>query len=194
ITVGSPDEVKSMLTRLIDFLKGENIIALSTSLSMMGRIETDAGVSSLMDTWIDLQAIEINGERNRTIDIIKARGMDHSNQVREFQLSDDGIEIVDVYLGPKGMLTGSARVSQMALENAQDLMREQDIERKQREIERKRKTMEAQITEIKSQFETEEEELERTLHQEEQKEDILKGDRVEMARMRKANGEGIKNG
>ncbi|MGZ7119748.1 MAG: hypothetical protein ACXVH2_08565, partial [Methanobacterium sp.] len=76
----------------------------------------------------------------------------------------------------------------------QDLMREQDIERKQREIERKRKTMEAQVTEIKSQFEAEEEELERTLHQEEQKEDILKGDRVEMARMRKANGEGIKNG
>jgi circadian clock protein KaiC len=187
ITVGSPDEVKSMLTRLIDFLKSKQITALSTSLSSMGLIKTDIGVSSLMDTWIDLKAVERNGERNRTIDIIKSRGMEHSNQLREFQLSDDGIKIVDVYLGPAGMLTGSARVSQMALEKAQKLMREQEIEQKQREIERKREQVEAQIAEITSQFEAEEEELERTIKREKLKEEVLKEDRTEIAQMRKAD-------
>ena len=139
-----------MFTRSIDFLKSENITTLSTSLSMWGKIETDVGVSSLMDTWINLEAVESNGERNRTIDIIKARGMEHSNQVREFILTDNGIKIVDVYLGPAGMLTGSSRISQIALEKTQRLEREQEIERKQREIERKHDAMEAQITVIKS--------------------------------------------
>jgi circadian clock protein KaiC len=189
ITVGSPDEVKSMLTRLIDFLKSKQITALSTSLSIIGQIDTDVGISSLMDTWIDLKAVEINGERNRTIDIIKSRGMEHSNQLREFQLSDDGIKIVDVYLGPAGMLTGSARASQIALEKAQELMREQEIQQKQKEIERKRGTMEAQIAEIKSQFEASEEELERTLKQEKLKEEAIKVNRMEMAKMRKADME-----
>lgn len=187
VSVGSPDEVKSMLMRLIDFLKGRQITALSTSLSSMGYIETDVGVSSLMDTWIDLKAVEINGERNRTIDIIKSRGMEHSNQLREFQLTDDGIKIVDVYLGPAGMLTGSARVNQIALEKAQKLTRQQEIEQKQREVERKRKIMEAQIAEIKAQFEAEEEELKRTIKQEKLKEEILEKDRLEMAKTRRVD-------
>ena len=113
ITVGNSNEVKSMLTRLIDFLKSKQITTLSTSLTIMGHIETDIGVSSLMDTWIDLKSVETNGERNRTIDIVKTRGMYHSNQVREFKLSNEGIKLVDLYLGPSGMLTGSARVSQI---------------------------------------------------------------------------------
>ncbi len=189
ISVGSPDEVKSMLTRLIDFLKSKQITALSTSLSAMGNIETSVGISSLMDTWINLEAVETNGERNRTIDIIKARGMSHSNQLREFQLTDNGIKIVDIYLGSEGMLTGSARVSQIALEKAQKLEREHEIERKQREIEHKRELMDAQIAEIKSKFETEEKELERIIKQEKLKEKILKKDRIEMAQMRTADKE-----
>ena len=107
--------------------------------------------------------------------------------LREFQLSNDGIEIVDVYLGPSGMLTGSARVSQIALEKAQELMRQQEIEQKQKEIERKRKTMEAQIAEIKSHFEAEEEELENIIKQEKLKEKVREKDRIEMAKMRKAD-------
>lgn len=190
ITVGSRDEVKSMLTRLIDFLKSKQITALSTSLSTMGQIETDIGVSSLMDTWIDLRSIEYNGERNRTIDIIKSRGMFHSNQMREFTLSDDGIKIEDIYLGPEGMLTGSAKVSQIALEEAQKLSREQEIGQKQREIERKRKLMEIQIAEIKSNFEGDLEELKKIIEQEKLREEILKKDRAEMARIRKADRNG----
>lgn len=190
ITVGSSDEVRSMLTRLIDFLKNKQITALSTSLSSMGQIETDVGVSSLMDTWIDLRAIESNGERNRTIDIIKSRGMRHSNQMREFIITDNGIKLKDLYLGPAGMLIGSARVSQIALEKAQKLQRQQEIDHKQREVERKRAIMEAKITEIKSQFEAEREELEKTIKQDGLKEEILEMDRREVARIRKADMNG----
>lgn len=186
ITIGSLADVKSMLTRLIDFLKDKQITSLSTSLSLMGQVESDIGVSSLMDTWIDLRSKENNGERNRTIDIIKSRGMAHSNQMREFLITNDGIELEDIYLGPDGMLTGSARISQIALEKAQKLTRKQEIERKQREIKRKRESMDAQIAEIKSKFEAEEEELERIIKQEKLKEEILETDRNGMAQMRKA--------
>jgi circadian clock protein KaiC len=189
ITVGSLDDVKSMLMRLIDFLKDRKVTSLSTSLSLMGHIESDVGVSSLMDTWIDLRSRENNGERNRTIDIIKSRGMGHSNQLREFLITNNGIEVEDVYIGPYGMLTGSARISQIALEKAQKLMRQQEVERKQREIERKRNLMEVQIAEIKSKFEAEEEELERIIKQETLKEEILEKDQVKMAKIRKADKE-----
>jgi len=189
ITVGSLDDVKSMLTRLIDFLKDRQITSLSTSLSLMGHIEADIGVSSLMDTWIDLRSRENNGERNRTIDIIKSRGMDHSNQLREFLITENGIEMENIYKGPAGMLTGSARISQIALEKAQKLMRQQEVERKQREIERKRNLMEVQIAEIKSKFEAEEEELERMIKQETLKEEVLEKNHLEMAKMRKADKE-----
>ncbi|HEX3012991.1 MAG TPA: circadian clock protein KaiC [Methanobacterium sp.] len=187
ITIGSLGDVKSMLTRLIDFLKDKQITSLSTSLSLMGHVETDVGVSSLMDTWIDLRSNENNGERNRTIDIIKSRGMAHSNQMREFLLTNNGIEVKDVYIGPAGMLTGSARTSQMALEKSQELMRKQEIERKQREVERKRSLMETQIAEIKSKFEAEKEELERIIEQEKLKEKVLEKDRKSMAGMRRAD-------
>ena len=187
ITAGSLTDVKSMLTRLIDFLKDKQITSLATSLSLMGQVETDVGVSSLMDTWIDLRSKENNGERNRTIDIIKSRGMVHSNQMREFLITSNGIEVEDVYLGPEGMLTGSARISQISLEKAQKLMRKQEIESKQREIERKRESMDAQIAEIKSKFEAEEEELERIIEQEKLKEEVLENDQNGMARMRKAD-------
>lgn len=187
ITVGSPDEVKSMLIRLIDFLKSKQITALSTSLSTMGVVEADVGVSSLMDTWVDLRSNESNGERNRTLNIIKSRGMEHSNQMREFVLTDDGIKLEDVYLGPAGMLTGSARISQIALEKAEKLIRQQEIEQKQREIERKREIMEAQITEIKSQFEAEEGKLNRALQQDKLKEEVMEADREKMAKTRKAD-------
>lgn len=189
ITVGNQTEVKSMLMRLIDFLKNKQITALSTSLSLIGQVEADVGVSSIMDTWIDLKATEVNGERNRTIDIIKSRGMKHSNQLREFILTGNGIKLRDVYLGPRGMLTGSARVSQIALEKAKKLDREQEIEQKQREIERERELMDAKIAGIQSQFKAKEEELERIIQQEKLKEEVMEKDRAEMAKIRKLGQE-----
>ena len=187
ITVGSSDEVKSMLTRLIDFLKSKQITTLSNSLTVTGQIEADIGVSSLMDTWIDLKSVVTNGERNRTIDIIKTRGQYHSNQVREFKLTNEGIKLIDVYLGPAGMLTGSARISQISKEKAEKLVRQEEIERKQRELEQKRQTIEAQITELKTQFEDEKLELDRVISQEKLKEKSIENERNIMAKTRHFN-------
>lgn len=187
ITVGSSEEVKSMLTRLIDYLKSNQITTLSNSLTMIGQIETDVGVSSLMDTWIDLRSVESNGERNRTIDIVKTRGMYHSNQIREFKLTDEGIKIVDVYLGPAGMLTGSARITQISKEKTEKLERELEIERKQWELEQKRKKIEAQITELKSGFEAEKLELDSIIAQKRLKEESIANERDIMAKTRHSN-------
>ena len=189
ITVGTRDEVKSMLTRLIDFLKNQQITTLSTSLRVMGQLEADIGVSSLMDTWIDLKALETNGERNRTIDIIKTRGMFHSNQVREFMITNNGIEIVELYLGPSGMVVGSARVSLISNEKADKLMRKQEIEMKQRKLEQKRQAIDVKINELESSFELEKQELDTIIAQDKLKEESFEEERAVMAKIRHANGD-----
>ncbi len=134
-----------------------------------------------------LKSIETNGERNRTIDVIKTRGQYHSNQVREFKLSNNGIELIDVYLGPAGMLTGSARVSQISKENSEKLERQEEIERKQRILEQKRKTMKAQIAELQAQFESEKLELNKIITQEKLKEESIENERNIMAKIRHSN-------
>jgi circadian clock protein KaiC len=112
IAVGSEIEVKAMLARLIDFMKLRQITALFTSLTEGGGAaeRTDLGVSSLMDVWMLLGNPETNGERNRSIQIVKARGMAHSNQVREFVMTDRGIMLLDVSRHADGSVAiGSAR-------------------------------------------------------------------------------------
>ena len=122
IAAGSSAEVKSMLVRLLDYLKIQQVTAFFTSLTHSGsRLEqTDVGLSSLIDTWLLLRDIELNGERNRGLYVLKSRGMAHSNQIREFLLTDRGIELQEVYLGPEGVLTGSARLAQEARERVAD--------------------------------------------------------------------------
>lgn len=188
ITVGTAEEVKSMLTRVLDYLKNRLITTISTSLTR-GHIETDVGVSSLMDTWIDLKSIETNGERNRTIEIIKARGMYHSNQVREFKLTNSGIKLIDIYLGPSGMLTGAARLSQISKEKAEKLASEQEIERKQREFKQKRRSIEAQIKELNTQLEAEKLELEQIIEQKKLNEESIEYERNIISKIRHANGD-----
>ncbi|MEW6493512.1 MAG: circadian clock protein KaiC [Cyanobacteriota bacterium] len=185
---GNLIQVKSFLMRLIDFLKTRQITTLLTSLTSTGNPleQTDMGVSSLMDTWLMVRDIESNGERNRLLYLLKSRGMEHSNQVREFRLTSSGVELIEVYLGTGGVLTGTARVVQEAQEKAAALVRQQDIERKQRDLERKRKAMEAQITALQAQFEAEKDEIEQMIQQEERKEQILLQERVERARLRHA--------
>jgi circadian clock protein KaiC len=186
---GNEIQVKSFLMRLIDFLKTQQITTLLTNLSTGGNpLEyTDVGVSSLMDTWLLLRDIESNGERNRLLYLLKSRGMAHSNQVREFCLTSSGIELIDVYLGAGGVLTGTARTVQEAQEKAAALVRQQEIEQKQRDLERKRKAMEAQITALQVQFEAEKEEIERMIRQQELKEKSLLQQQVERAQLRKAD-------
>ncbi len=163
ITVGSEQEVRSMLVRLIDMLKANNITALFTSLNK----QTDnfrpdlaeESVSSLVDTWITVRDMEGVGERNRGIFIIKARGMGHSNQVREFVITSKGIELLDVELGPQGILTGAARQTHQFKKTISDIKLQNEISRKDREIARKRKVLEANIEALKTEFESAEEEL-----------------------------------
>ena len=188
VKVGGRLEVTSMLTRLVDYLKSEKITSLSTSLVTSARdVEEAAGVSSLMDTWINLQDIESNGERNRGIMIMKARGMGHSNQVREFNLTDRGFVIADPYLGPSGIVTGSARAAREVQEEAALIEQKNELNRKRRELERKRKVMQAKIEELKAGFETEREELERIAGENREKESARAAQRGLMARMRRSD-------
>jgi circadian clock protein KaiC len=186
--VGSAADVKSMFTRLLDFLKHKQVTVILLDLSSAHSTEqTDLGISSLADTWIALRDIELNGERNRGIYVLKSRGMAHSNQIREFTLSGSGIELRDVYTGSEGVLTGSARFAQEARDKAQRLLRQQEIERKRQDIERKRKKMEAEIAELQASFATEKAELEDLIAQGETESSMLDQDTEQIALLRKAD-------
>jgi circadian clock protein KaiC len=182
-------EVKIMLLRLVDFLKTKNITAFFASLSDAGATQefTDVAISSLIDTWLLLRDIEIGGERNRGLYILKSRGMDHSNQIREFILTDRGIELLDVYVGPEGVLTGSARLSQEAKNDSEQLLRRQEIERKQSGIELKRAALEAQIVVLKSEFKEEESETTKLIEMERANSKKFEDDKRNMAKSRKAD-------
>jgi circadian clock protein KaiC len=184
----SLEEVKGMLSRVIDFLKMQKITAFFTDLTHGGASleATEAAISSLMDTWILLRDIEYQGERNRGIYVLKSRGMAHSNQIREFLITDKGIDLVDVYVGLAGVLTGTARMAQEAEEKAEDFIRGQEISAKKREFERKHKVLEARIAELRAGFEAEEEELKNFLRESESKVKVFQKD---LKRIAKARGE-----
>jgi len=179
--------VKTMLMRIVDYLKLNQITALFTSLTVNeGTLEyTDVGISSLIDTWLLLRDIELSGERNRVMYVLKSRGMAHSNQIREFILTDHGVELREVYIGASGVLTGSARVAQEADENAKLLTRKHDIEQKKREIERKRRTLEAQIAALHADFESEESEAVKMIETVQDAINRLGQDKIEMRESRK---------
>ncbi|MHB8931120.1 MAG: circadian clock protein KaiC [Melioribacteraceae bacterium] len=182
-------EVKIMLLRLVDFLKMKNITAFFANLSDAGDGQelTDMSISSLIDTWLLLRDIEIGGERNRGLYILKSRGMAHSNQIREFILTDHGIELLDVYVGPEGVLTGSARLSQEAKNDEEQLMRQQEIERKQSSLDLKRAATEAQIVVLRSEFKEEESETLKIIEMEKAKIERFELDQKKMAKSRKAD-------
>lgn len=155
---GNETQVQTMLMRLIDFLKVNQITGFFTSLTSGGAAleRTDVAISSLIDTWLLLRDIEVNGERNRGLCILKSRGMAHSNQIREFLITNHGVELRDVYVGPGGALTGSARLAQEAEDKAAQTAREQDLEQQQFELDRKRQALELQIASMRAEFEQEE--------------------------------------
>jgi circadian clock protein KaiC len=149
--------------------------------------QTDVAISSLIDTWLLLRDIEIGGERNRGLYILKSRGMAHSNQIREFLLTGRGVELRDMYVGPSGVLTGSARLAQEAQDQAMQMARKQEIERRQLELERKRKAVEAQIAAMRAEFEAEKAESLKIIGQEQAQEAQLEQERVDMGLSRKAD-------
>jgi len=164
---GTDSEGKGMVTRLIDFLKASQITSLFTSLTQGGHAlqQSETAMSSLMDAWVLLQDFEGNGERNRVLYVLKARGMAHSNQIREFLISDRGIDVVDAYIGASGVLTGSARAAQFSLEKAAVLASQQEAAQLKREVERKRGALERQIGDLRSDYEAEAMELRRIAEQ-----------------------------
>ena len=193
---GTGRDANSALIRVIDFLKMQGITAVLTDLSAGGKnLEgTELGVSSLVDSWLLLRDIELSGERNRAMYVLKSRGMAHSNQVREFVLTDHGVELLDVYIGPEGVLTGSSRLSQEARERAAETSRRQEVERKQRERNRKREALEARIVALRKEFEAEDEEAERLVADAMARDQVIAADRVAMARSRKENGASVPEG
>ena len=182
-------EVKAMLLRLVDFLKMKRITAFFTSLTSAGdNIEiSDVYISSLIDTWLLLRDIEVGGERNRGLYVLKSRGMAHSNQIREFRLTNQGIELLDVYVGPEGVLTGSARLSQETKDEAEQLLRQQEIVRKQFKLDRKRDAIEAQIVLLRSEFEAEEAEGLNVIGIDKERYDRFNQDKARMAKSRKGD-------
>ncbi len=196
LTVSTLHEVRSMLTRMVDFLKTQQITAIFTSLTAGGgSLEaTEADVSSLMDSWLLMRTIEVGGELNRALYVLKSRGMVHSNQIREFLLTDDGLRLLDVYLGPEGVLTGAARVSQEGRENAAGTSRRQEQEAHEREIERKRQIFEARLLMLRAEFELEQDVLLQNISASKLVDKEVLQDRGQMTRSRIADTSAYKKG
>jgi circadian clock protein KaiC len=184
-------EARSLAMRLIDYLKVRQVTAMLTNLTNGTQTieQSDIFISSLIDTWILLRDIELGGERNRGIYILKSRGMAHSNQIREFLITEKGIKLRDVYVGMAGVLTGSARLAQEAKDKSEELMSRQIIEQRKTALDRKRKNLESQISELKAEFEAEKAETLKLLAIEEAKLENLAKNRQEIAKSRKSNGQ-----
>jgi len=189
ITVGTLNEVKSLLVRLIDFFKMRQITAFFTSLNSGNQIEesTDIGISSLMDTWLMLRDHENNGERNRLIYVLKSRGMAHSNQVREFRLTAHGIELIDVYIGQGNVLTGTARLAQEMREKVADQDYLQELARKRREQLHKESLLQAQIAALQHELEASQSDREKLETKELDRQQLQTHARVEMGRVRQVD-------
>jgi len=186
VTVGGISEVKSILIRLIDFLQNQKITVMFTALNIKGNAhnQADEDVSSLVDAWLSVEDIENNGERNRGIYILKSRGIKNSNQIREFVIDDNGIEIVDVTIGPDGVLTGSARQSYWLEKANTEVLVKNALNRKEKEIENKRKTLESKISHLRSEFDLEKDELNRIYSEEELRKEGVEKNRNEITRLR----------
>ncbi len=187
INAGTGTEVKSILTRLIDYLKMKHITAFLTDLSHMGQSleQTNEEISSLIDTWLLLRDIEIRGERNRGLYILKSRGMAHSNQIQEFILTNKGINLIDIYTGSGEVLTGSARAVQEAKEKAIESLHAQEMDRRLREQERKKRVLEAKIAALRAEFDSESEEVQLMAAEEQNRQTTIADDIIKMSHLRK---------
>jgi circadian clock protein KaiC len=186
LVVGSHSEVKGMLTRLIDYLKMKQVTALFTSLTSAEHEvqQSEAGISSLIDCWLLLRNLEQSGERNRALYLLKSRGMAHSTQVREFLLTDNGVDLIDVCVSAGGVMVGSARRDYEARQLEEALRQKEEAARKRLQLERRRRDMEAQIESLRRQFEEEERELSESMRNVVDIDERAKSDRDAMARSR----------
>ncbi len=196
LRIGSRADMSAFVSRQVQFLKGRGVTSLFTSLdSAVEDAGGDAHVTSLVDTWLRVKTLEGNGEFNRVLYILKARGMPHSNQIREFLLTDHGIELADVYIGPQGVLTGSARQAQEAHERSDGDARRDELEQRQANLGRRREAVEAQAAALWRAFDDEAQVVERLLTHGSSSFEDRAGQRAEQSRMRRADGpEPVHNG
>src|SRR5580704_1008334 len=189
IQAGNVRDAHTMLIRLIDFLKQRGVTAFLTNLTSGGEAleRTDVEISSIVDTWLFMRDVELDGERNRALYVLMSRGMAHSNQLREFLLTPQGIDLLDVYVGPEGVLTGSSRLSQEAREQAAALARRQEAERRDRDRTRKREALEARIAALRKEFEVDEAEAETASAEDVSRENMIANNREAMSRLRQAD-------
>jgi circadian clock protein KaiC len=188
LRIGSPADVSAMLSRQVDFLKANGVTTLFTSLDSGGDSVVRAEqITSLVDTWLEVKTLEGNGELNRVLYVLKSRGMAHSNQIREFLLTDQGIELADVYVGPQGVLTGSARQAQEAQEHADGALRREDLEQRQANLERRREAVEAQAAALWREFDDEADVVKRLLNVGSDRVEDRAGQRAEQGRLRRAD-------
>jgi circadian clock protein KaiC len=190
---GPDGDVHALLLRMLDIVKTRGITTIFTSLTISDQrtAQSDFGLSSLMDTWASLVDIESNGERNRGLYVLKSRGMSHSNQIREYLLTGEGVKLVEAYLGVAGVLTGSARVAKEAQERMEAEQHREEVVRRRWEIASRRTGTERQIAELQAQLEAQEAELARLTAQDERRDTLLEADRAAMGTSRgvHVNGE-----
>jgi circadian clock protein KaiC len=193
VTIGDASQVKSILIRLIDFLQREQITVMFTALTFNNSTLTfnnpiqtraDEDVSSLVDTWLSVHDIEFNSERNRRLYIMKSRGMKNSNQVREFMITDNGIKIMEVTLGPDGVLIGSAREAYNLEKNTRDALRNNLLDRKNKEIGSKKSILDAKIAKLKTEFDLVKDELNRIYIEEELRNEVMEKNRKRLVNIR----------
>jgi circadian clock protein KaiC len=186
LRIGTGAEVSAMLSRQVDFLKAKGVTALLTNLSS-DAMSANQQITSLVDTWLLVKTMEGNGEHNRILSVLKSRGMAHSNQIREFLLTGQGIELADVYVGPQGVLTGSARQAQEAKERSDGTARLEDLEQRRDNLERLRESVEAQTAALWRDFEDEADIVGRLLSHGSTGTEARAGQRAEQGRMRRAD-------
>jgi circadian clock protein KaiC len=188
LTLGRPHEVRQMVLRLVDFFKMRGVTAVFTSMSTRSELEeTGVGLSSAFDTWIHLTNVQDNLERNRTLVVVKSRGMAHSNQVREFVISNKGVQLVDIYASPEGTFMGTARLTQMAADKAADVARHESIDSRERQLEEKRRGLEARISALRADFEAELKEAQVAIFHEKTREKVIRAATKTLGRHRGTN-------
>ena len=189
LRIGTGEDVSGMLTRQVDFLKAKGVTSLFASLvsDAEDAPTTDQQLASLVDTWLFVRSLKGNGEHNRVLYVLKSRGMAHSNQIREFLITSQGIELADVYVGPQGVLTGSARQAQEAKERSDGIARQEDLEQRRITLERRREVVEAQTAALWRDFEEEANIVERLLHNASTGVEDSAGQRAEQGRLRSAD-------
>jgi circadian clock protein KaiC len=188
VRLGTAVDVAALLTRQVDFLKARGVTSLFTSLtSVRDSASVEHQMTSLVDTSLLVKTLEGNGEHNRVLYVLKARGMSHSNQIREFLLTDHGIELSDVYVGPQGVLTGSARQAQEAKEQADGAAWLEELEQRRVNLERRRQSVDAQTATLWREFDDESDIVKRLLSHGSTGADDRAGQRVVQGRLRGAD-------